>query len=107
MKNQFRNKNLPDPFSIREAVSKNFVDNKLNEASIIKNTTHIDFNDENLNNVHSIKVNSFPALEGQLTSKIYVDQAISDGVDKSSSLRLDRVEKLNLDEQDSIILNST
>ena len=37
LKNQFRNKNLPDPISIREAASKNYVDN------IFKND--IDFND--------------------------------------------------------------
>ena len=28
-KSQFRNKNLPDPISIREAVSKNYVDKKI------------------------------------------------------------------------------
>ena len=32
--NQFRNKNLPNPISIREAVSKNYVDNKFNDPSI-------------------------------------------------------------------------
>ena len=55
----------------------------------------------------TIKVNSYPTLEEQLTPKIYVDQAISDGVNESSLLRLDPNEKLKLDEQDSIILNST
>ena len=69
LKSQYRNKNLPDPISIKEAASKNYIDNKFNDPSIIKNTTHVDFNDRNLDNVHSIKVNSVPTLEEQLTSK--------------------------------------
>ena len=104
-KNQFWIKNLPDPISIREAPSKNYVDNKFNEPSIIKNTTHVEFSDKNLDNVHSIKVNSFPTREEQLTPKIYVDQAISDSIKESSLLRLDPDEKL--DEQNSIVPNSS
>ena len=107
LRNQYRIKNLPDPISIRETASKNYVDNKFNDSSIIKNTTHIDFNDKNLDNVHSIKVNSFPTLEEQLTPKIYVNQAITDGVNEPSLLRLEPQEKLNLDKQGSIVLNST
>ena len=37
LKNQFRIKNLPDPISIREAASKNYVDNLFNDPSIVKN----------------------------------------------------------------------
>ena len=36
LKNQNRNKDLPDPISIREAASRNFVDNKFNDPSVIK-----------------------------------------------------------------------
>ena len=36
LKNQFRIKSLPDPFSIREAASKQYVDNLFNDPSIIK-----------------------------------------------------------------------
>ena len=106
LKSQFKIKNLPDLISIREEASKNYVDNKLNDPSKIKNTNHVDFDDKNLNTIHFIRVNSIPTLEEQLTPKIYVDQAISDDVDNSSFLGLDPDEKLNLDEQDSIILNS-
>ena len=106
LKNQNRIKNSPDPISIREAISKNYVDSNFNDPSIIRNTSHVDFNDKNLDNVRFIKVNSMPTLEKQLTPQIYVDQAISHGVDESSLLRLDPDEKLNLDEQDSIVLNS-
>ena len=35
LQNQFRNKNLPDPFSTRKAVSKSYVDKKFNNPSII------------------------------------------------------------------------
>ena len=38
LKNQYRIKNLPDPISIREAASKNYVDKKFNDPSIIKTT---------------------------------------------------------------------
>ena len=88
LKNQYRIKILPDPISIREATSKNYIDKKFNDPSIMKNTTHVDFNDKNLNNVQSIKVNSFPTFEEHLTPKYYVDQAISNIVDESL-LRLD------------------
>ena len=63
--------------------------------------------DKNLNNVRFIKVISIPTPVEQLTPNIYVDQAVSDGVHEPSVLRLDPDEKLRLDEQDSIVLNST
>ena len=107
LKNQFRIKNVPDPISIREVCSKNYVDNLFNDPSIIKNTAHVDFNDKNLDNVRFVKVNSMTAIGEHLTAKYYVDNAISNSVDESSLLRLDANEKLELDKQDSIILNST
>ena len=107
LENQNRIKNLPDPISIGEPVSKNYVANKFNDPSITKDNAHVDFNDKNLENVHPIKVNSFPTLEEQLTPKYYVDNTVSDGVNEPSLLRLDPNEKLKLGEQDSIVLNST
>ena len=104
LKNQCRIKNLPDPISIGDPVSKQYVDNKFNDPSIIKNTAHVDFNDKNLDNVRFVKVNSMPAVGEHLTAKYYVDNAISKAIDESSLLRFDPDEKL---EQDSIILNST
>ena len=93
--------------SIQEAALERYVDNKFNDPSIIKNTAHVDFNVENLNNVHSVKVNSFPTLEEHLTPKLYVDNVIRNSVDESILLRLDPEEKLKLDEQDSLVPNST
>ena len=71
------------------------------------NTTHVDLNDENLINVHSIKLGSLSTLEEHFTPEIYVDPAISDGVGDSSLLRLDPNGKLKIKEQISIILKST
>ena len=106
LKNQFRIKNLPDPISIGEACSKNYVDNLFNNHSIMKNTEDIDLNDRNITNARFIQVNQLPQIDSHLTAKLYVDNTISESVDESSLLRLDPDEKLNLDNQDSIILNS-
>ena len=40
LKDQYRKKNLPNPLSIREACSKNYVDNLFNDPSIGKKTLH-------------------------------------------------------------------
>ena len=53
-----------------------------------------------------VKVNSLPAVREHLTPKCYVHEAIFHWLDELSFLRLDPDEKLRLDEQDSIILNS-
>ena len=104
LKNQFRIKNLPDPISIREPASKNYVDILFNDTSIVKNNAHIDLNDRNITNARFIQVNQLPQIDSHLTAKLYVDNAISDGINEQSLLRLDPDEKLT---QDSIILNST
>ena len=95
LKNHFRAKILPDATSKRKAASKNCVDDEFNDPSIIKNTTHVDFIDKNLDNVHYFKIKSFPTLEEQITSKIYAHQAIIISVDESSFLRLDSDAKKN------------
>ena len=80
LKNQFRIKNLPDLISIREAASKNYVDNLFNDPSIIKNSGHIDLNDRNITNARFIQVNQLPHIDSHLTAKLYVDNAISDSI---------------------------
>ena len=82
-KNQFRIKNLPDPISIREAASKNYVDNLFNNPSIVKNNAHIDLNDRNITNARFIQVNQLPQIPSHLTAKLYVDNSI----DESSLVR--------------------
>ena len=103
LKNQYRIKNLPDRISIREAASKHYVDNLFNNRSIVKNTEHIDLNDRNITNARFIQVNQLPQIDSLLTAKLYVDNAI----DEFSLLRLDPNETLDLDDHESIILNST
>ena len=100
--NQYRIENLADPISFREACSKNYVDNLFNDPSIIKNNALIDFNDKNITNGRFIQVIQWPEIDSHLTAKFYVDNSI----DESSLLRLDPDEKLNLEEGDSILLNS-
>ena len=101
-KNEYRIKKVPDPINITEACNKKYVDNLFNDPSIIKNTEHIDLKDRNITNARFIQVNQLPQIDSHLTAKLYVDNAI----DESSLLRLDSNEILELDNQDSIILNS-
>ena len=70
------------PKTILKLPTKSCVDRRLNDPSIIRNTTHVDFNDKNLDNVKFIEVNSFPAIPEHSTAKIYVDKAISYSVDE-------------------------
>ena len=78
LKNQYRIKNLPDPISIREATSKNYVDNLFNNPSIVKNDAHIDLNDRIITNARFIQVNQLPQIDSHLTAKLYVDNAIDE-----------------------------
>ena len=78
LKKQYRINKLPDPFSIREAISKNSVDNLFNDPSIIKNTAKIDLNDRNVTNARFIQVNQFPQIDSHLTAKLYVDNSINE-----------------------------
>ena len=64
-------------------------------------------NDKNITNVGLIEVNHLPETGDHLTSKLYFDNFIRNSIDESSWLRLDPDGKLKLDEQDSIVLNST
>ena len=73
--------------------TKNYVEYKFNEPSRIKNTAHDDFNEKNLDNVRFVKVNSMPIVREHLTSKYYVDEAVSHWLDELSLLRLDPDEK--------------
>ena len=61
---------------IIELPTKNYVNKKLDDPSIIKNTDHVDFNDKYLDNIKWIKVNNMPEWKNDLTPKLYVDNAI-------------------------------
>ena len=104
LKNQFRIKNIPDPISIREAASKNYVDNLFNDPSIVKNDAHIGLNDRNITNCRFLSVNQLPQIDSHLTAKFYVDNSI----DESSLVRNNRDNDFNnykLTNINSITLN--
>ena len=91
LRNQYRIKNLPDPISIREAVSKHYVDNLFNDPSRVKNTELRDLNDRNITNARFIQVNQWPQIDSHLTSRLYVDNAI----DESSLVRINQDNDFN------------
>ena len=104
-KNQFRIKNSPDPISIREICSKNYVDNLFNDPSIIKNTAHIDLNDRNITNARFIQINQLPQIDSHLSAKLYVDNAI-DGVSLVRNNQDNDFNKNNLTNINRIALNT-
>ena len=97
LENQFRIKKVPDPVSIRDACNKKFVD------IIFKNDN--DFNDVKLEKIKFVKVNYQPAVNGHLTPKINVDNAI----DEPSLVRNNQnndFSNFNLTNINSITLNT-
>ena len=77
LKNQNRIKNLPDPISIQEPASKNYVNKLFNDPKIVKNKAHIDLNDRNITNARFIlQVNQLPQIDSHLTAKLYVNTEI-------------------------------
>ena len=105
LKNQYRIKSLPDPISIREPASKNYVDNLFNDPSIVRNNTHIDLNDRYITNARFIQVNQLPQIDSHLTAKLYVDSEI----DQSSLVRINQNNDFNnnnLTNINSITLNT-
>ena len=74
LKNQFRNKNLPNPISVGEAASKNYVDNSIHEVSLVRNNKDNDFGNYNLTNIISITLNKQAENDNEVITKTYVDQ---------------------------------
>ena len=107
LSSQLKNNNFPCPIENSDALCKSFVANLFNDPSIIQNTADVDFSDKNLYNDHFVKVESLLAVRKHLSQKIYNNEAISHSIDESSLLGLDPDEKIKVNEQDSIILNST
>ena len=74
LKYQYRIINLPDPISIREAASKHYVDNSINEVSLVSNNRDNDFGNHNLTNINSITLNKQAESDNEVITKTYVDQ---------------------------------
>ena len=100
------NSTLTTTKTILEIPAENYVDNKFNDPSIIKNTDHVDFNDKILDNVHYIKVNHYPTLDAELTPKFYVDHFVLNCVNEESLLRVDPKSDIHFGKLDSIFVNS-
>ena len=69
MKKELRIKNLPCSIENTDGLGEFYVDSCLNGPIIIQSTAHVDFNDNNLDNVPSIEVNSIPVVSQQPTPK--------------------------------------
>ena len=54
--------------------TKIYIVKKFIDPSKIKDTAHVDFSNENLDNNRFVKVNSIPAVRKHQTPKFYVDQ---------------------------------
>ena len=89
------NSTLTSPKTILEIPTKIYVDNKFSDPSIIKITNHFDFNDKYLDNVRMISVNELPDWKNDLTSKFYVDRALSDTLSYVNELH-----EINRDKRD-------
>ena len=100
------NSSLTLPLTIIKKPTKSYVDRRLKDPSIIRNTVLVDFDDKNPDNVRFVKVNSMPTIGEHLAEKKYVDHAIYQSVHHTSLLRLDPCEQLKIDDQDSKFTNS-
>ena len=69
---------LHDPISIREPTSEKYADHFCNDPSILKNTTHIDFNDKNFTKARRIQVSELPQSDSHSTANLYVDKFINE-----------------------------
>ena len=107
MKNQFQVEKLPTQFDLHQATPNAYVDDKCNGLSIRKNTGRVHFKYHKLNNVRFVNVNSYPGVAEHLCAKYYVNEAVSNSIDESSLLRIDLDEEIKLDEQCSMLLNSS
>ena len=104
LKNQYKIINLQDPSDTNDACDKNYVDNLVNDPSIVRNDAHIDLNDRNITNCRFLSVNQLPQIDSHLTAKLYVDNSI----DETSIVRNTRdndFNNYNLTNIKSITLN--
>ena len=89
LKNQSRIKNLPDPISIQEAASKNYVDNMVDESSLLR----LDPNETlDLENQDSIILNSSLTSSKtiiELPTKAYIDSLHEENKRSRRDLRID------------------
>ena len=74
LKNEYRIINLPDPTNLQDACNKNYIDNAIDEVSLVRNNKDNDFGNYNLTNINSITLNTQAIDDNQVITKAYVDQ---------------------------------
>ena len=96
LKNQFRIKNLHDPINLHDACNKNYVDNSIDERSLIRNNKNNDFGNYNLTNINSITLNNQPINDNEVVTKSYVDQFHNDNERSRRELGIDFYNESNI-----------
>ena len=89
LKKQFRIKNLPDPISITEAASKNYVDAAMDGSSLVRSNKDNDFGNYNLTNINSISLNKPAENDNEVVTKAYIDQFHNDNERNRQDIGLD------------------
>ena len=77
MKNQYRIKTIRGPISIGKVTSKKYVDKLVKDPSVLWNTGHVDFKNQNHENVRFVKITSHLAVGENLTANFNVVEAFS------------------------------
>ena len=96
LKNQYRIKNLIDPINLHDAGNKNYVDNSIDETSLIRNDKNNDFGNYNLTNINSITLNNQPINDNEVVTKSYVDQFYNDNERSRRDLGIDFYNESNI-----------
>ena len=78
LKNQYRIKNLPNPTNLHDACNKNYIDNIIDELSLVRNNRDNDFGNYRFTNIHSITLNKEPIHDNNVITKSYVVQFHND-----------------------------
>ena len=74
LKNQYRIKNLPNLTNLQDACNKNYIDNAIDEVSLVRNNKDNDYGNYNLTNINYITLNKQAENDNEVITKSYVDQ---------------------------------
>ena len=64
--NEYRIKILPDPIGNKDAASKNYIGNAIDETSLVRKNQYDDFNNQNLTAINSISLNTQAVNDNQV-----------------------------------------